>query len=65
VRYWSCKSLFIKVSLAEALAVKRDISEGEIYFQRAISDPFLSVGAVGIIVGAVLAFTLPPQEPKT
>jgi hypothetical protein len=54
---------FIKASFEEALVVRvGGKSEGEIIFERAISDPFLIIGVVGIIAGIILAFVLPTQQ---
>jgi len=66
---------FIDASIEEALKVEvGGKSEAYICLQRAISDPFLIIGVIGMIVGVVLAFVNPkqlqdrshdsPQKPK-
>ena len=56
---------FVEASLGEAFAVGfGGRSVGEIYFQRAISEPFLIIGVIAIIIGAYLTNTPFNQQQK-
>ena len=53
---------FMETTFQEGFMVFQGKSDDEILFQRALTDPFLIIGVVGIIAGVILAGCMPRKQ---